>query len=152
MTQHGRPRPGYRIMVFPDAFSDAVGPYFACLDAGRPYIALEVKPLHVSPRGVCHGGVIAALADLQSLPASYLGGVYNRFAATVSFSLDFIAPAPLGEWLELRTELLRATRQFLFTQSVIVGHGERAIARTSGVYKFDPHPLPDAEFVAKLFR
>lgn len=148
---HVLPRANYRPMPFDDRFGSSVGPYMACLDeSGRAVIGLEIGDFHISPRGVCHGAVIAALADLQSLPASFEAGVLDRFTATVSFSLDFIAPARHGEWIELRASLVRATRQFLFTQSLIVDAQERPVARSSGVFKIDPHADDDPEMVVRL--
>jgi acyl-CoA thioesterase FadM len=70
--------------------------------------------------------VIVGLADHQSLAASVMAGLTTRFAPTINMGLDFIFPAKLGDWLELETDLRKATRQFLFTQAV-VRDGEGAL-------------------------
>ena len=145
------PHPDYRLMHFPDDFSEIVGPYYWRMDGDRPLIGLRVKELHVSPRGVCHGAVLVAMADLQSLPGSYLAGITDRLTATVSFSNDFMSPAKLGEWIEMRVDLIKATRQFIFTQALLRTESGTAVVRSSGVYKLDPAPHPDPQIVTRLF-
>ncbi|MCW1841743.1 PaaI family thioesterase [Prosthecomicrobium hirschii] len=145
------PHAGYRIMPLPDAFTAAVGPYYARVDAGRPLIGLPLRDIHVSVRGYCHGAVITGLADLQSLAASYTVGMHDRFAATMSLTVDFIAPAGHGDFLELRTDLLRSSRQFLFTQALVVKADGALVARTSAVYKWDPAPHETPDIVRRLF-
>ena len=145
------PHPDYKVMPFPDRYSKVVGPYYSRMDGGRPLIGLPITELHVSPRGVCHGAVIAGLADHQSLPAGVMAGRTERFAATINISLDFIFPAKLGDWLELKTDLLKATRQFLFTQAVIRNGEGALVARSSAIFKFDPAPPDDRRIIARLF-
>ena len=145
------PHPDYKIMPFPDLYSQAVGPYYARIDGDRPLIGLAVTQLQVSLRGACHGAVIASLADQQSLAAGVMAGRTDRFAATINLGLDFIAPAKLGDWLELKTELLKATRQFLFTQAIISTGEGALIARSSAIFKFDPSAPDDPHMIARLF-
>lgn len=139
-------------MQFPDELSDIIGPYYQRIEDGKPLIALAVKEVHLSPRGYCHGGIIFGMSDLQSLAASYMCGLTDRLTATVSFSMEFVYPAKLGDWLEMRTELIKKTKQFLFTQALIRNSAGDAIARSSGVFKLDPNVHPDPEIVTRLFR
>jgi uncharacterized protein (TIGR00369 family) len=139
-------------MPFPDRYSTAVGPFYSRMDGQRPLIGLPITAFHVSPRGVCHGAVIASLADHQSLPAGIMAGRTERFAATINMSLDFISPARLGDWLELTTDLLKATRQFLFTQAVIRNGEGALVARSSAIFKFDSHAPDDPNIIPRLFR
>ena len=141
----------YRTLQFPDSFSDVVGPYFWRMDGDRPLIGLGIKDIHVSPRGACHGAVLAAMADLQSLPGGYLAGRTDRMAATVSFTMDFMSPAKLGDWIEMRVDLLKVTRQFLFTQAILRTGDGTPVVRSSAVFKFDPSPHPDPKIITRLF-
>lgn len=145
------PHPDYRLMPFPDELSDKMGPYFSRISDGKPIIGLGIREFHISPRGFCHGAVIAALADLQSLPSGYMAGIFDRLTATLSFNIDFITSVRLGEWIELRTDLLKVTRQFIFSQALVVKTDGTVVARTSAVYKFDPHVHPDTDIVTRLF-
>jgi acyl-coenzyme A thioesterase PaaI-like protein len=145
------PHPDYNRMHFPDDYSDVIGPYYARLVDGKPVIGLRIKKLHVSPRSFCHGSVLAGLSDLQSLPGGFLSGRTDRMAATVTFTLDFMAPAKLGDWIEMHTDLLRVTRQFMFTQAIIRNFDGTPLVRSSAMFKFDPEPHPDPEIVTRLF-
>ena len=145
------PHPDDKRMHFPDELHDSIGPYYWRMDDDRPLLGLGIRKLHVSPRGFCHGAVLAALSDLQSLPAGYMAKKHDRLTATVSFSLDFMSAARLGDWIEMRTDLLRVTRQFLFSQAIISTFGGTPVVRSSAVYKFDPAPHPDTEIITRLF-
>ena len=71
---------------------------------------------------------------LLSLGARFESESEFGFMPTVSMTADFLAPAPLGAWVEGRTDLLRATRNFLFVQCLITSNGAPAL-RASGIMK-----------------
>ena len=47
---------------------------------------------------------------------------------------DFVAPAKVGDWVEGRCEVVRATRTLLFS-NIYLTVGEEKILRASGIYK-----------------
>jgi len=56
------------------------------------------------------------------------------FFITVSLTQDFLAPVPLGSWLEAEVELLRRTSSTMFVQGVFRVRGKAAL-RASGVFR-----------------
>ena len=60
------------------------------------------------------------------------------FFITMSLTQDFLAPVPLGSWLEAEVELLRRTRTTMFVQGVFKVRGE-PVLRSSGVFRL-PRP------------
>jgi uncharacterized protein (TIGR00369 family) len=147
----GHPHADYRVMRTPDLFGDIIGPFYSRLDGGEPMIGLAIGEKHISATGFCHGGVITCLADMQSLPATYVAGIRDRLVPTVNLSVDFISPASLGDWLEMRVEVLKATRRFLFTQALIRTSQGAMIARSSAVFKIGSLPHPDPTIVTGQF-
>lgn len=129
-------------------FFSAFGPLYANMEGGTGRMGFFVDEQHISPRDVCHGGAISAFADMQALIAQQLAGIRDRFTPTINLSVDYIAPARRGEWLEMRVSLLKATRNLLFTEGPLISGAGNLIARTSGVFKIPQSPHSDPAAVA----
>lgn len=139
----------------------AIPPGFAPFPAGGPYMdingplclrrqgsdvrfGLRVQQRHVNPMGNLHGGMMASFCDML-LPLSVhyqSAALENRFLPTISLQIDYLAPAPLGCWLEGTAQLLRATRSMVFAQGLVTADGVPC-ARASGVFKIGPQHAPD---------
>ena len=135
---------------------------FAPLVAGGPYIqhngplyvlhqgdvvkfGFRVEPRHTNPMGNLHGGMMATFCDML-VPLSVhrkSDQVSNRFLPTISLQIDYLAPAPLGAWVEGEAEPLRITRSLVFAQGLITADGVPC-ARVSGVFKIGPVAPRDA--------
>jgi len=63
--------------------------------------------------------------------------VGQRFLPTISLQIDYLAPAPLGCWVEGEAEPLRVTRSLVFAQGLVRADGVPC-ARVSGVFKIGP--------------
>ncbi len=63
--------------------------------------------------------------------------VSNRFLPTISLQIDYLAPAPLGAWVQGEAEPLRITRSLVFAQGLVTADGVPC-ARVSGVFKIGP--------------
>jgi acyl-coenzyme A thioesterase PaaI-like protein len=50
---------------------------------------------------------------------------------------DYVAPAPMGAWVEGCADVIRATKSLVFLQGTATVEGE-TILRFSGVYKIGP--------------
>ena len=129
---------------------------FTALDAGGPFIrhngplyvlhqgtlvkfGFRVGPHHVNPMNSLHGGMMASFCDML-LPLSVhrkSTEVANRFLPTISLQIDYLAPAPLGAWVEGEAEPLRVTRSLVFAQGLVTADGVPC-ARVSGVFKIGP--------------
>jgi uncharacterized protein (TIGR00369 family) len=113
-----------------------------------PYqIGFRVEARHCNPMQICHGGMMATFCDmLLPLGAHALSeAVRGRFLPTVSLQLDYLAPAPLGAWVQGEAQVLRVTRTLVFAQGLVTADGTPA-ARVSGILKIGP-PF-DARFSA----
>ncbi|MGC1302952.1 MAG: PaaI family thioesterase [Caulobacteraceae bacterium] len=87
-----------------------------------------------NPNGVCHGGMLATFCDVHmSIAAVYQHSLAPRLLPTVSLSLDFLQPIPLGAWVEGRAQLLRAGRRLAFIQDLLTVDGVPAV-RASGTF------------------
>jgi acyl-coenzyme A thioesterase PaaI-like protein len=79
---------------------------------------------------------------LLSTAAQYQTDIPRVFLPTISLQMDFIAGAPLGSWVQGQADILRVTRNLIFSQALVHADGVLAM-RASGVFKRGPL-LPDS--------
>jgi uncharacterized protein (TIGR00369 family) len=131
----------------PEGYERAdIGGRFA-LDAGPLYVrwsdehllfGFRVEPRHVNPGNQCHGGMLSMFADiLLSTAAQYQTDIPRQFLPTISLQLDFLGRAPLGSWVQGRADILKVTRNLVFSQGLIEADGE-LVMRASGVFRRGP--------------
>lgn len=112
------------------------GPLYLLHEGDVVKFGFRVEQRHVNPMGNLHGGMMASFCDML-LPLSVHrkeSAVSFRFLPTISLQIDYLAPAPLGCWVEGDAELLRATRSLVFAQGLVRADGTPC-ARASGVFK-----------------
>lgn len=131
--------PGYQSFNFPvgGPFIVANGPLLHRRDGKQFLLGMRVEKRHCNPLDVCHGGMLMSFVDM----AMPMGVIYqediHHFMPTISLTTDFLAPVPLGAWLEARTDVLRVTRSVVFAQCVVMADEVLAV-RASGVFKLGP--------------
>jgi uncharacterized protein (TIGR00369 family) len=137
--------PGFRRVQIGGGFIATVGPLYLFHEGLVARLGFRVEPRHCNPMGVCHGGMLASFCDmlLPVLAHFHSAEIERRFLPTVSLQLDFIAPVPLGAWVEGECELLKVTRAMVFAQGLVRADGALA-ARCSGVFKIGPSFGDDA--------
>ena len=137
------PAPGFEPVDIGGVFAANNGPLCARWLDGYLQLGFRVEPRHVNPGQQCHGGMLGTFADiLLSTAAQYQTDIARVFLPTISLQMDFIAAAPLGSWVQGQADILRVTRNLVFSQALI--HADRTLAlRSSGVFKRGPL-LPDS--------
>ena len=112
------------------------GPLYVRREGERVQLGFRVEARHTNPMGICHGGMLASFADML-LPVSIHRHMHDspkRFLPTISLQLDYMAPAPLGAWVQGEAQVLRATLTMVFAQGLITADGKLAV-RVSGTFK-----------------
>jgi uncharacterized protein (TIGR00369 family) len=142
---HGAPQGFVRIPdAALDAFTGHVGPFYARFEGEALVIGFRVARRHSNPGGICHGGALMTFADVFMAVASAVQGrMAESFLPTINLSADFLAPTPLGSWVEGRTDMLRKGRNFVFAQGMTTADGV-PVMRSSGIFKIPsgPHHTP----------
>jgi uncharacterized protein (TIGR00369 family) len=131
--------PGFAPIEAGGDFMAHNGPLYLLHEGSRVRIGFRVEQRHANPMGNLHGGMMASFCDML-LPLSVhrlSPEVGHRFLPTISLQIDYLAPAPLGAWVEGEAGLLRATRSLVFAQGLVQADGVPC-ARTSGVFKIGP--------------
>jgi uncharacterized protein (TIGR00369 family) len=134
--------PGFKLIpTIGNHFVEANGPLYGRRDADRLVLGIRVEERHCNPGSACHGGMLALLGDLLLIIGSNVQAKLSRYLLTVSLNCDFIAPAPLGSWLEGRCEVLKVTRALVFAQGLLTVEGQ-PVMRTNGTFRIPPEPDP----------
>lgn len=116
-------------------FLESNGPLYALWADSRLRLGFRVEARHCNPGRVCHGGMLATFADmLLPIAARLQSREEMGFLPTVNLTCDFLAPAPLGAWVEGRAEPIRATRNLLFAQGTATADGTPCL-RANGIFK-----------------
>lgn len=114
-------------------FLDRMAPLFERRQGDRWIIATVVQPHHCNRRGLAHGGLYSALADIT------LGKNLSRSRdpavalLTSSLTVDFIAAAKVGDLLQARCEFSRVGRRMAFANGYLEVE-DRVMARASAVF------------------
>jgi uncharacterized protein (TIGR00369 family) len=134
---------GFKLVDLPtNAFLNANGPVYVRMDGERLVLGLRVEARHCNSHGLCHGGMLLALADMILTIGINVQAKLSRFLPTISVTCDFLGPAGKGAWLEARVEVLRTTRNLAFGQGLLTLEDGTPVARLSGVLKISGDPDP----------
>ncbi len=114
-------------------FAADFGPIYAKREGERVWYGFRVEERHLNPRGLAHGGALATFADMQLAALMRMGVLEPKQSPTISLSVDFLAPARLGDWVEGEIVLVKRTGRLAFPQTIFRVEGS-VIARTKGMY------------------
>jgi len=131
--------PGFRLLDNFDKVMEGFAPVYVRHEADDSItLGFHVGPQHCNPRGHCHGGTWATMADvLMGINISFqtkLGG------PTINLALDFLGPATAGQWVEGHARVLQQTPNLGFADCVFTADGAIAL-RASATFrrKLDPY-------------
>lgn len=119
-------------------FLEPIGPIWRRPDEGGAVFGIRLERRHCNNQAVAHGGMLATFADLTlGIGGAEQAGTPGHFI-TVSLVTDYLAPAPLGAWLECRPALLRRTARLMFVEGRFLAD-DVPVLRASGVFSL-PRP------------
>ena len=136
MTHETAAPPGFRLLPVYEkpVFNNLVGPLWAMPEGADGILyGFRVDMHHCNPQEVAHGGLLASFADIVLTGGTNYVARLSRFVVTVSLATDFLAPAPLGAWVQTRPEVLRVGRSTAFSQCLVTADG-KPVLRCSGTF------------------
>ena len=116
----------------PNPFNDMVGPFYERRRGKEVSLGLRIEERHTNSRGICHGGLLATMADLALGYAMLATGAHSSFV-TVSLSLDFAGSAKPGDWVESEVEVHKTGSRLAFANCYLLANGVR-IVRASAIF------------------
>ena len=123
---------GFVLADLGPGFGEGFGPVY--IDRSAHRMGFRIAPQHANPVGGCHGGAMATFADM--LLMAHRGGREEGLphSPTISLALDYLAPAPIGAWVEAAVSVVKTTGTMVFIQALLTADGE-AVARVHSIYR-----------------
>lgn len=117
-------------------FNRHVGPLYRLADGdggGLFRYAFIAREHHMNAAGSVHGGMLMTFMDVAMSRTSRVAAG-ARSLSTVSLNCDFVAAGRLGDLIEARVRVTRATRTLVF-MSCEVAAGDRVLATGTGLWR-----------------
>lgn len=106
-----------------DRASKGMGMQVLEVTPGRAMVQMTVRDDMLNGHQTCHGGFLSTLADSAF---AFACNSYNELTVASGFSIDFMAPAHLGDVLTARcTEVSKAGRTGVYDAEIVNQRGER---------------------------
>jgi acyl-CoA thioesterase len=107
---------------------------------GRCAWGMEIKPLHMNPYGVVHGGLLYTLVDYAmggALTSTLEGG---QRCTTLEIKMNYVAPATAGDVRAEAWVVSKGGRVAVLQANVVVGETQLALAM--GTFYIQAAPSP----------
>ena len=131
------PPEGWKLQTLSTHFGTHSGPFYF-REGDAPGVGFFSEERHTNIANFVHGGMLLTLADmaLWDIARRRIGPFR---AVTLTLNSEFIAPGPLGAFIEAGGEVLRATRSLIFVRGLVTSRGETLLA-FSGTLKLFGEP------------
>jgi len=114
-------------------FTDPWEPIYARRTDNEIHLGFKGAAPHANSRGFIHGGLMSALADNAMGLSCGLHLTDISGLVTVSLSIDFVGSAKIGQWIEIRPEVIKTGKSLCFARALVLAD-ESVCARASGVF------------------
>jgi uncharacterized protein (TIGR00369 family) len=124
---------GFREIPRLSPFNALVGPLYERRTGDVLSVGLRIDAKHTNSRGMCHGGVLAMLADLALGYAVLAKTGGKAELVTAQLSIDYAGAAKVGDWVESAVEIQRVGSRLAFAKCYLLADGQR-IVRASAIF------------------
>ncbi|MBY0420862.1 MAG: PaaI family thioesterase [Parvularculaceae bacterium] len=131
---------GWKLQELSEHFGTQAGPFYFRHGA-EPGVGFFSSVRHANIQKFVHGGMLMTLADMSLWDVARRRiGRFN--GVTLTLNAEFLAPGPMGVFIEATGEVLRAGKSIVFVRG-IVRAGDDALLSYSGSLKlFATPPAP----------
>jgi acyl-CoA thioesterase len=130
-----------------DRAAKALGIEVLGVGPGTAKLSMTVREDMVNGHDLCHGGLVATLADTAF---AYACNAYNEVTVASGFDIDLIAGGRLGDVLNaVATEVARSGRTGVYDVAVHNQRGERVAVFRGRSYSMKGKPLVEGLPVGK---
>jgi acyl-CoA thioesterase len=125
-------------MFVNDHASKGLGMQVLAVAPGSATLTMAVREDMLNGHQTCHGGFLSALADSAF---AYACNSYNELTVASGFSIDFMAPAHLGDVLTAScAEVSKAGRTGVYDAEIINQRGQRLAVFRGRAYTIKGKP------------
>lgn len=125
-----------------DRASKSLGMEILAIGPGSAVLSMKVREDMVNGHDICHGGFMATLADSTF---AFACNSYNELTVASGFSVDFLAPARIGDVLTARCiEISKSGRTGVYDVELSNQRGERVAVFRGKSYTLKGKPAVTA--------
>lgn len=117
----------YKPLFRSSPFLDLLGPFFYREDSAGFTVGVRVEEKHANARGLAHGGLFMALADIALGYSAAFSKEPPLKLVTTSLTADFAGSAKMGDWLEARVDIQKTGSRLVFANTFISVADERLV-------------------------
>lgn len=128
---------GFEPLPGKTTFIHHAGPVYWGESEGQYVLGFRVLPHHANPAGMCNGGMLMTVMDLGLILGIIAAQPDGGFSPTLNLSVDFIAAARVGDWVESRADFVHLTKRRGYASGRLVGPGG-LLLRGNGAFSFPP--------------
>jgi acyl-coenzyme A thioesterase PaaI-like protein len=134
------PPQGWKLQQLSTHFGTHSGPFYFRL-GDEPGVGFFSEERHTNIARFVHGGMLLTLADMS------LWDVARRKigpfrAVTLTLNSEFIAPGPIGAFIEATGEVLRAGKSLVFVRGIVAAKGDTILSYSGTLKLFPPENSP----------
>ena len=133
MVSHEHVPAGFAPVTRTSPFSELLGPVYSTGSGLELSLGMHAQSKHSNMRGIVHGGVLAALADMALGYTLAFSSDPPTGLVTANLTIDYAGSAKIGDWMHTRTDVQRQGGRLAFANCYIYV-GEQRIVRASGVF------------------
>jgi acyl-coenzyme A thioesterase 13 len=115
-------------------FLDLIGPAYETPYGADYRLGLYLDARHANLGNNGHGGVSATLLDIYLGRLIAMSQTPPRMFVTVSLTIDYLKPAPIGCWLEAQGEIDRVGKRLGYSRGKVFADGV-LVARANAIYQ-----------------
>lgn len=127
------PPPGFSEAPDQGPFLEVAGPLLMREEDGETIFGLLAEERHANRGGAVMGGMLATFADYALGRAIEADADDDHTRATVSLTVDYLAPANPGDWIESRASVDRVGGALAFADCSLTVEG-REVVRARAVF------------------
>ena len=120
-------------MTHAGEFADLVGVRPVSMDTGRAVFAVKLRPEHLNPHGVVHGGVIYTLADTTMGAALTTRLDSGERCVTLEIKINYLSPALEGT-LACEAVVVERARRIGVLEARVRDEAEKLVALATGSF------------------
>jgi acyl-coenzyme A thioesterase PaaI-like protein len=126
------PPPGFVALDLRRGFAREIGPLYRRLSDQRSVMGFRVEDRHTNGMKNAHGGMLMSFADMSW--GHVVAVETSCYWVTVRLTVDFLASAHLGDWVEGASDVLSRDGD-LFLVRGRVWTGDRTLMAGTGLFK-----------------
>ena len=127
------PPPGFREAPDPGPFLEVAGPPLMGERDGATVFGIRAEERHANRGGAVMGGMLATFVDYALGRAIEADADDDHRRATVSLTVDYLAPVKPGDWIESRASVDRVGGALAFADCSLTVDG-REVVRARAVF------------------